>query len=124
MTKVITPTVGRKVWYRPSAWDCTGPGAMQTATDPTETTGRQPLDATIIAVWGDRMVNVLVTDITGKQFLVLSCVLQQPGDPVHFDAEGKLIGRFCEWMPYQVGQAEKTAATEESIDSLLAKLNG
>lgn len=124
MTKVITPTVGRKVWYRPSAWDCTGPGAMQTANDPIHATGKQPLDATIIAVWGDRMVNVLVTDIVGKQFPATSVTLLQPGDAPSLDKDGKPIGRYVEWMPYQVGQAEKTAATEESIDSLLAKLNG
>lgn len=60
---IIKPTVGRKVWYRPS----------QFAYD--------PLDATIIAVWGDRVVNVLVTDAAGKQFPVMSVTLVQDGDP-------------------------------------------
>lgn len=117
MTKVITPTVGRKVWYRPSVWDCTGPGAMQVAGDPADTAKRQPLDATIIAVWGDRMVNVLVTDIMGKQFPVTSVTLLQPGDAPSLDKDGKPIGRYVEWMPYQVGQAEKTAAAAETIEA-------
>lgn len=117
MSKVITPTVGRKVWYRPSAWDCTGPGAMQTAGDPIHATGKQPLDATIIAVWSDRMVNVLVTDIMGKQFPVLSCQLLQPGENHAVDGDGNPIGRYCEWMPYQVGQAEKVAAAAEIVEA-------
>ena len=43
MSVVISPSVGRKVWYRPSKSDQTGPVPMQTATG-------QPLDATVIAV--------------------------------------------------------------------------
>ena len=101
--KIITPTVGRKVWYRPSQFDKTGPVPMQAIKD-------QPLDATIIAVWGDRMVNVLVTDIMGRQFPVLSVTLKQEGDTMAVDAEGKEIGRYVEWMPYQQGQAKKESA--------------
>lgn len=107
MSVVISPSVGRKVWYRPSKSDQTGPVPMQTATDPTDTTKRQPLDATIISVCGDRMINVLVTDIMGRQFPVLSCTLLQPGDAIAVDAQGAVIGRYCEWMPFQVGQAKK-----------------
>jgi hypothetical protein len=105
MSRVITPTVGRKVWYRPSKSDQTGPVPMQTASDPTDTTNRQPLDATVISVWGDRMINVLVTDIMGRQFPVLSCTLLQPGEEPAVDLDGKPVGRYCEWMPYQVATA-------------------
>lgn len=94
MSQVIKPTVGRKVWYRPSKQDQTGPVPMIVA-------GNQPLDATVIAVWGDRMVNVLVTDTMGKQFPVLSVTLVQPGDAYPES------GRYVEWMPYQVATAAK-----------------
>lgn len=96
---MIKPTVGRKVWYRPSK---TGPvpmsvcGSVVTGTD-------QPLDATVIAVWGDRCVNVLVTDIVGKQFPMLSVTLVQEGDITPDN------GHYVEWMPYQQAQASKTA---------------
>lgn len=101
MNNFIKPTVGRKVWYRPSKHDKLGPIPMHVS-------GDQPLDATVIAVWGDRMVNVLVTDTSGKQFPVLSCDLLQPGDEPKKDAEGQAIGRYVEWMPYQ---ANKVTAT-------------
>lgn len=109
MSNIITPTVGRKVWYRPSAWDKTGPVGMVAA-------GDQPLDATVIAVWGPRMINVLVTDTMGKQFPVLSCDLLQPGDEPRKDAAGAVIGRYCEWMPYQVATAPKPADPEAAAD--------
>lgn len=96
---MIKPTIGRKVWYWPSASDKTGPVSMQQQTG-------QPLDATIIAVWGDRVVNVLVTDIVGKQFPVLSCDLLQPGDQPLANPDGQIIGRYVEWMPYQQGQVK------------------
>lgn len=88
MNDVIKPTVGRKVWYRPSEFDRSGPGAMQVAgsvNDPA------PLDATIIAVWGDRMVNVLVTDVLGRQFPVFSVTL------VHDDDTKPSKGCYVEW---------------------------
>ena len=100
---MIKPTVGRKVWYRPSAHDCTGIAAMQAVKG-------QPLDATVIAVWGDRMVNLLVTDITGKQFPKLSTTLVQDDDALPMqgpqDAAGAPTpGGYAEWMPYQKSQA-------------------
>lgn len=98
MNKVITPTVGRKVWYWPSATDKTGPVPMSQANG-------QPLDATVIAVWSDRMVNVLVTDIMGKQFPVLSCDLLQPGETPRSYADGQIAGRYVGWIPYQQAQA-------------------
>lgn len=97
MPKVITPSVGRKVWYRPSAFDKSGPGAMNVS-------GDQPLDATVIAVWGDRMVNLLVVDIAGKAIPKLSVTLVQDGD-VPQDGGG-----YAQWMPYQVGQAKREEA--------------
>ena len=106
MSQVITPAVGRKVWYRPSANDVVGPVPMVVA-------GDQPLDATVIAVWGDRMVSVLVTDVMGKQFPVLSVTLVQEGD------EKPVVGRYVEWMPYQQGQARKSADTDRVMNMLM-----
>lgn len=94
MSNIITPTVGRKVWYRPSAHDQQGPVPMQSS-------GDQPLDATIIAVWSAHCVNLLVTDMVGRTFPVLSATLVQDGYPVPSG------GRYAEWMPYQQGQARK-----------------
>lgn len=102
---MIKPSIGRKVWYRPSAADKAGNFGMRTA-------GDQPLDATVLAVWGDRCVNLSVSDIYGKQFSLTSARLRQPGEPVPVDAEGNDIGGYAEWMPYQLGQAAKTGTLE------------
>lgn len=96
---IITPTVGRKVWYRPCPNDLVGPVPMTVVG---HADSRQPLDATVIAVLGDRMVNLLVTDACGKQFPVLSATLLQDGDIIPAN------GRYAEWMPYQKTQADKT----------------
>lgn len=101
---MIVPTVGRKVWYRPSAADKAGNFGMKTA-------GIAPLDATIIAVWGDRCINIGVVDIAGKPFFVSSAVMHQEGDEFPKDANGDLIGGHAEWMPYQVGQAAKVGSS-------------
>lgn len=95
---IITPTVGRKVWYRPCPNDLVGPVPMTVVG---HADSRQPLDATVIAVLGDRMVNLLVTDACGKQFPVLSATLLQDGDLIPAN------GRYAEWMPYQKTQADK-----------------
>ena len=73
----------------------------------------QPLDATVIAVHGDRLVNVLVTDMVGRQFPVLSVTLMQEGDILPACNEGLPLGRYVEWMPYQQGQSRKDAAGEK-----------
>ena len=101
---VIKPTVGRKVWFRPSKYDQQGPVPMQCAVG-------HPLDATVIAVHGDRCVNVLVTDMVGRQFPVLSVTLVHDGENPPADGEGVPFGRYVEWMPYQKGQAAKDASS-------------
>lgn len=102
---MITPTVGRKVWYRPGMSDLVGPIPMAVLSG-------QPLDATIIAVWGDRVINALVTDINGHQFGRRSIRLAQEGDdqaPVN--AAGFPDHGYAEWMPYQNGQAKASSAS-------------
>ena len=68
---IIKPTVGRKVWYRPSRNDIIGPLPMSVSGS-IEAGNAAPLDATVIAVWGDRCVNLQVVDIVGKNFAKLS----------------------------------------------------
>ena len=97
---LIVPTVGRKVWYRPSAADKAGNFGMKT-------TGDQPLDATVLAAWGPRCINVQVLDIEGRPFTRTSVTLIQEGDTPAQDGNGNTVGGYCEWMPYQQGQAKK-----------------
>lgn len=88
---MIKPTVGRKVWFRPAPHNRT---LLQVWDD------AQPCDATITYVWHDRMVNVHVIGPNGVTHQFNSVMLLQEGDaPYSTD--------YCEWMPYQTGQAKK-----------------
>lgn len=109
---MITPTVGRKVWYRPSKFDVQGPGAMSVVYDADGTP--KPLDATVLAVWGDRCINVQVLDIMGKPFTKTSITLIQEGDSTPKNPEGSENYGYVEWMPYQT----KAAAREPALDVL------
>lgn len=116
MSQVIKPTVGRKVWYRPSKFDLSGPGGMSCSVNREKPTEGQPLDATVLAVWGDRCVNVMVLDIMGKPFTKTSITLLQPGDKPPVDSEGNAVGGYVEWIPYQTA-AVKPADPEASADT-------
>jgi hypothetical protein len=91
----ITPTVGRKVWFYefdiPFGHDMPVGAYSLTV----------PFDATVIYVWGPNMVNLLVTDHTGKTYPKTSVTLR---DPQPDDSHGKSY--VCTWMPYQVGAAK------------------
>jgi len=101
---VIKPTVGRKVWYRPRGISFVQPnGSVFAPSD----YGAQPMDATVIYVWGDRMVNLDITDHAGNHFIATSVTLLQEGDD-------EPVGAYAEWMPYQKGQAAKTEASEKA----------
>lgn len=104
---IIKPTVGRKVWYRPSAHDLIGLGSMTVSPG-------QPLDATVVAVWSDRCVNVQVLDVHGKAYTKTSVTLKQAGDQIPADKDGNEVGGYVEWMPYQQGQAAKADAVDEA----------
>jgi hypothetical protein len=93
---IIKPTVGRKVWYWPSAND----NGVQLQ--------GQPWDATIIGVHSDNRVNIRVTDsigyTSGKQFVHL------------LQGEEKATGGgYCQWMPYQVGQVKAQEASSPKV---------
>ena len=101
MSDIIKPTVGRKVWYRPQGASFLKPDGMVVTTP--SVYGDQPLDATVIYVWNDLMVNLDVTDHAGNRFIATSAILVQEGDH-------KPSGAYAEWMPYQQGQSSKAAA--------------
>lgn len=87
-TPHMTPTIGRRVWYRPDPRS----GASNFCVR-----GFQPLDAGIVYVWSDRMVNLDVCDHNGHHHAFQSVTLIQPG-------EIPPRGAYAEWMPFQVAQ--------------------
>lgn len=110
MSQVITPTVGRKVWFRPNGnTQLRRAGATEFTPSPITTMGNQPLDATVVYVWNERMVNLSVLDHYGNPFIATSVPMLQPGDPV------PAVGFYAEWMPYQQGQARRDAAIDRAI---------
>ena len=93
---MITPTVGRVVWFWPSKEDrsiCSG--------------GEQPLPAIVCHVWSDSCVNLAGFDANGVSFSRASVPLHQEGNP-------RPDAFFAEWMPYQKGQAAKTEQLEKA----------
>lgn len=101
---VISPNIGRKVWFRPNgtaiSYAINAEG--KTISKSLNVFNEQPLDATVVCVWGDRMVNLLVVDHGGETHAFRSVDFRQPDDPTP-------AGMHCEWMPYQVGRAKQAA---------------
>lgn len=95
---MIQPTVGRVVWFYPT------PNGAESGF----ARGSQPHAAIVAYVHGDRMVNLTVFDANGNAHSMTSVPLRQPKD----ERPG---GMFCEWMPYQKGQAAKTEELEKQI---------
>ena len=95
MTKIL-PTVGRVVWFTPSR--LTGDYGF------THIDSRKPLAALVTHVFGDALVNLAVFYSNGVPHSRTSVKLLQEGEdrPEH--------GNFCEWMPYQIGQAKAAAS--------------
>ena len=92
---MIKPTVGRAVWYWPSA-----------------IASNQPLAAFIAHVWSDTCVDLAIFDANGKP-------MENPPTSILLLQEGnqRPSGHFCEWMPYQIGQAKKHAETNAELAS-------
>jgi hypothetical protein len=86
---MITPTVGRVVWYWPHV----------------SARHSQPHAAIVAYVWGDNMVNLAVVDQNGTWYAATSVLLVQD-DTVPESAHAA-------WMPYQKGQAAKTEELEK-----------
>jgi len=85
---VITPTVGRIVWYWPRVNDG----------DPRS---EQPFAAIVAYVFDDRTISIAAFDHVGTVEAHNGIQLAQEGDPV------PTHGDYAEWMPYQLGQAKK-----------------
>lgn len=84
---LIPPSVGRVVLFRPRG------------SDPES----QPLAAMIARVNDDGSVNIGYLDTAGVHRNAIDVILHQDGEPRPDTAETA----FCEWMPYQIGQAKK-----------------
>lgn len=88
---MIIPSVGRVVWYWPL-----GNGGTP-----------QPWAALVAFVHHERLVNLAAFSHSGRAQDVQSVVLRQPEDPAP-----PAPSPYCEWMPYQKGQAAKTEELE------------
>ncbi len=86
---MIEPTVGRVVWFH-------------------EALARNTLAAIISYVWNARLVNLAVFGVNGNCYGATSVKLLQPGDVAP-------QGSYCEWMPYQIGQAKRTEEAENKV---------
>lgn len=83
---MIKPTVGRNVWFRMRNFN-TGDG-------------QQPMHANIAYVHSDTRINIGYLTPMGTSGSQTSVLLWDgQGDPPMED--------YCEWMPYQVGQAKR-----------------
>lgn len=91
---MIKPTIGRVVWFTPVPNE----NIMMVR-------GDQKMAAIVTYVWSDGVVNLSVMDHDGVSWPHTSVLLVQDGEPKPDS------GRYCEWMPYQLGQAKKEQAT-------------
>lgn len=90
---LISPTVGRVVWFYPSL--LTGESGFAPPS------GDMPLAAIVAHVWSDTMVNLAVFDANGKAHSRTSVQL------IHEELTAdRLSDAFCTWMPFQRGQAK------------------
>lgn len=87
---IITPTIGRKVWFWPNGSHLGVPAVAQ----PESQNHGQAMDATIVHVHSDRMVNLQVIDHVGSAWPVRSVFLQQEGDAAPH-------GKFVPWLASQ-----------------------
>jgi len=92
---MIKPSIGRVVWFTESQ-------AARKANN------GQPFAAIVTYVHSDSLVNLAVFDANGGCIPKTSVFLHQPEDdtPQNY---------YCEWMPYQVGQAAKTEQLEKQL---------
>lgn len=96
--KIIEPTVGRVVHFH-----IAGIAPPGFTTNPSNT-----YKADVAAVLSARLVNLLVVDSDGKPWPMQNIPLRQPEDEAP-------LGNYCEWMPYQKGQAARTEQLEKQL---------
>lgn len=94
---MISPTVGRIVWFYPHGSDVHA----------------SPLAAIVTAVWSDTRVNLAVFSPEGTPWPTPPTSVLLVQEPNFRPESGRA---FCTWMPYQIGQAAKA----ESLEKLLA----
>lgn len=97
---MIKPTIGRVVWFWASIAD--------------RQDNRQPYAAIIAHVHTDFNVNLMVINTIGNAEGYTSVPLFQG------EQHGAIPDRgpFCEWMPFQKGQAPASSAIEARVASL------
>jgi hypothetical protein len=88
---MIKPTVGRVVWYR-------------------EPNGTEDLAAFIAGVVDDHHVHLTIFPPLFPPYTRSEVYLLQDNETL-----GDAGAEFCQWMPYQLGQAAKTEHLEESL---------
>ena len=86
---MIKPTVGRVMWFYRTGKE------------------EQPFVSLVTYVHSDRCVNLVTFDWNGNTKGETSVTLVQERDE-------RPSGYFCEWMPYQKGQAAKTDQLEKA----------
>jgi hypothetical protein len=91
---LIVPTIGRVILVQRGVSDASG-----------------PWPALVTKVWGDRCINAAGFNEWGTPVSFSSLRLVQEGD------EAPVAGPYAEWMPYQKGQAAKTEALQQALDS-------
>lgn len=90
---MIKPTVGRIVWYHWSS----------------EAKDTVPVAAIITGVVDDATVHLCLFQATRAPMPVSTVLLIQEGENPPPNVT------YCEWMPYQKGQAAKTEALEKQV---------
>lgn len=109
MSTTIEPTVGRIVYFFEAMPHTQGAHAGLFI--------RGPLAAIVTAVWSKNHVNIAVLNENGTGPVGLTSVrLLQPGE-----TRPTTTGIWCEWMPYQIGQAQKLAGSQFTAAELAAR---
>lgn len=94
---MIEPTVGRIVWFEDGV--------------------RKTQAAIITYVWSNTMVNLTVFDPNGIPFSKTSVTLVPNNEP-----SAAFSYPYCQWMPYQKGQAAKAEALETKMSEVQARV--
>jgi len=105
-TPIIKPTIGRRVWFR-----CSDSFAKEKGIYRIDDV--QAMDAGIVYVHGDTMVNLNITDHIGNTHAINSVTLVD-------DANGNSYVMWCEWMPYQKEQVKTVKSLDTTGDNQVA----
>lgn len=94
---MIQPTNGRIVWFYPASGDADFPPSG-------------PFASIVTWVHSDHLINVCAFDGSGDSHGRQNVYLKQDEDE-----NPAPEGAYCQWMPYQKGQAAKTEALEAKV---------